>query len=196
MGAFDLQDIPQLVYLGAIFVAVLGYAIAAHRRNLGPLLRHSALWFFIIIGTVAGIGLWNDFRSASSGLAQMRDTGRDIILSRAMDGHYYLTLQVNDVPVLFMIDTGASQIVLSRQDATRAGFNLEGIVFSGRANTANGRIPTAPVRIARLGLGTTTAQNIAAVINGGEMDHSLLGMEFLNGFRRIVIENGEMILER
>lgn len=115
MGAFDLQDIPQLVYLGAIFVAVLGYAIAAHRRNLGRLLRHSALWFFIIIGTVAGIGLWNDFRSASSGLAQMRDTGRDIILSRAMDGHYYLTLQVNDVPVLFMIDTGASQIVLSRQ---------------------------------------------------------------------------------
>ena len=53
MGAFDLQDIPQLVYLGAIFVAVLGYAIAAHRRNLGRLLRHSALWFFIIIGTVA-----------------------------------------------------------------------------------------------------------------------------------------------
>ena len=35
MGAFDLQDIPQLVYLGAIFVAVLGYAIAAHQRNLG-----------------------------------------------------------------------------------------------------------------------------------------------------------------
>ena len=65
MGAFDLQDIPQLVYLGAIFVAVLGYAIAAHRPNLGRLLRHSALWFFIIIGTVAGIGLWNDFRSAS-----------------------------------------------------------------------------------------------------------------------------------
>ena len=95
-----------------------------------------------------------------------------------------------------MIDTGASQIVLSRQDATRAGFNLEGLVFSGRANTANGRISTAPVRIARLALGTTTAQNIAAVINGGEMDHSLLGMEFLNGFRRIVIENGEMILER
>lgn len=40
MGAFDLQDIPQLFYLGAIFVAVLGYAIAAHRRNLGRLLRH------------------------------------------------------------------------------------------------------------------------------------------------------------
>ena len=43
MGAFDLQDIPQLVYLGAIFVAVLGYAIAAHRRNLGLLLRHARM---------------------------------------------------------------------------------------------------------------------------------------------------------
>ena len=49
MGAFDLQDIPQLFYLGTIFVAVLGYALAAHWRNLARLLRQSVLCFFIEI---------------------------------------------------------------------------------------------------------------------------------------------------
>lgn len=196
MGAIDWQNIPQLAYLGALLVALLGYAIVAYRQSFGRMLRHGALWFFIFIGMIAAVGLWNDFRQASNGLAQFREDGEEIILPRAIDGHYYLVLQVNAQPVLFLIDTGASQIVLSRADAMRAGFDVEGLIFSGRANTANGRISTAPVRIAELGLGTEISRDVAAVVNGGDMDHSLLGMDFLERFSRITIEQGKMTLSR
>ena len=62
---------------------------------------------------------------------------------RSADGHYYLTMEVNGAPIRFVVDTGATELVLSRADAERAGIDTGGLIYSGRAFTANGMVETA-----------------------------------------------------
>ena len=96
--------------------------------------------------------------------------------------------------MIFVVDTGATEIVLSRADAKRAGIAMDDLLFFGRANTANGVVETAPVRLDRLSLGDQEARNIRAFVNGGEMEGSLLGMAYLNRFSRIEISGNELRL--
>jgi aspartyl protease family protein len=120
----------------------------------------------------------------------------EVIVPRAPDGHYYLTLDVNETPIEFVIDTGASQIVLSQRDARSVGLDPSDLRFLGSANTANGVVQTAPVRLSTVALGPIIDQNVPAVVNGGQMDGSLLGMSYLSGFSGISIRNDELILTR
>ena len=66
----------------------------------------------------------------------------------------------------------------------------------GRAMTANGPVETATVRLDEISLGPITDSNVAAVVNGGEMGTSLLGMGYLQRFASIEISNGTLTLRR
>jgi aspartyl protease family protein len=144
---------------------------------------------------VAVVGLWGDIRQTVQPRPSVMAEGR-IELPRAPDGHYYLTAQVNDVPLRFVVDTGASQIVLSQQDARRAGIDTGSLVYTGRAFTANGEVRTAPVRLDRVEVGAIRDSDVRAVVNGGDMAGSLLGMEYLQRFSRVEITGGKLVLER
>ena len=123
------------------------------------------------------------------------ETG-EITVPRSADGHYYLTLQVNDTPIRFVVDTGATDMVLTRADAVTAGVDPGDQGFSGRARTANGTVRVAPVRLDTVAIGPVQDRNVRASVNDGEMDTSLLGMTYLHRFSSIQITNGEMILSR
>ena len=116
--------------------------------------------------------------------------------ARARDGHYYLTVGINDTPVRFVVDTGASEMVLTQSDALRAGLDPDTLNYLGRANTANGEVRTAFVRLDAVTLGNTTDRNVGAVVNQVDMKQSLLGMGYLERWGRIEIADGELILTR
>jgi aspartyl protease family protein len=61
--------------------------------------------------------------------------------------------------------------------------------------TANGRVPTAPVRIGALTIGGRTDTDVAAVVNGGDLDTSLLGMSYLRQFE-VTLGRDTLILKR
>jgi aspartyl protease family protein len=105
-------------------------------------------------------------------------------------------LEVNGHPTRFVVDTGATAIVLTRSAAQAAGIDTDDLIFSGRANTANGTVETAPVRLDTLALGDTLDTDVRAVVNNGQMFESLLGMSYLNRYSRIEISNGQLVLER
>jgi aspartyl protease family protein len=113
-----------------------------------------------------------------------------------MDGHYYISAEVNGASIRFVVDTGATDLVLSQEDAVRAGLDLDALQYSGRANTANGVVRTAFVELDTVRLGTAQDRNVRAVVNEGEMDGSLLGMGYLQKWGRIEIADGELILTR
>lgn len=186
-------DWGNLIYLGALLAVLLSYMLVASRRQMGQMMRHGALWTLIFLGAILGVVIFNDLRAEFTPRAAM--TGEAIAIPRAMDGHFYLTLAVNGQPVRFVVDTGASQIVLSQDDAKRVGIDAANLIYSARANTANGVVETAPVRLAEITFEGITRRNMAAVVNRGQMDQSLLGMTYLSGFSRILIENGQMRLE-
>ncbi|MEM6388759.1 MAG: TIGR02281 family clan AA aspartic protease, partial [Pseudomonadota bacterium] len=109
-------------------------------------------------------------------------------------GHFHATLEINGVPVRMVVDTGASELVLTQEDARRVGLEPENLAFTGRAFTANGPVETAPVRLDTVVLGGLETRGVRAVVNGGEMFDSLLGMSYLSQFESIEIRGRELIL--
>ena len=103
---------------------------------------------------------------------------------------------MNGAPIRFLVDTGATDIVLSREDARRVGIELEELAFLGRANTANGPVKTAQVRLESIEIGQFRDEALRASVNGGELGVSLLGQRYLNRFERIEITARQMRLSR
>lgn len=87
-------------------------------------------------------------------------------------------------------------MVLTRQDAERAGLSPDTLNYLGRATTANGEVRTAYVRLSEVQLGEVRDFDVPAVVNDGEMPQSLLGMGYLQRWGRIEIANNELILKR
>ncbi|MCB5197980.1 TIGR02281 family clan AA aspartic protease [Loktanella sp. TSTF-M6] len=176
---------------GAIFVSYL----VSQRGRMGKVAQQASIWGLIFIGVIGAIGLWGDI-SRDVLPRQSVTSGGDIVLPQQADGHYYIRLDVNDVPVDFVIDTGASQIVLSQQDAQRIGLDPDTLRYLGSASTANGIVQTAPVTLDLVTLGDVTETRVPAVVNGGDMFGSLLGMSYLSRFSNIQIRDGELVLTR
>ena len=191
----DGDDFGRLAYLALLLLAVGGYFLAQARRNLGRTAQQAAIWVFIFIGVIVAYGLWGDLRRTVLP-EQTRVVGDGIEVAASDDGHYYLTAEVNGARVLFVVDTGASQIVLTARDAERAGLDPAGLGYFGSAQSANGMVRTAPVRLERFTLGPFEDRNLPAVVNAGDLDTSLLGMSYLGRFRTLAISGDRLHLTR
>jgi len=184
----------QIAYLVLLGLAVGGYVVVNYRGRLGKAAQHAALWGLIFLGVLAGVGLWDDIRTTVAPVQRVED-GR-IEIPRAPDGHYYATTEVNGTPTRFMVDTGATDVVLDHDAAEAAGIDLDGLRYLGQASTANGTVRIAPVLLDSLTLGPVTDEGVRAWVSEGEMPISLMGMSYLQNFSRIEIEGGAMILSR
>jgi aspartyl protease family protein len=178
--------------LGSVIVV---WFVAQNRASLGKLAQQALIWGLIFVGALAAVGLWDDIRQTVRPM-QSVVSGDRIELPRAPDGHYYLTAEVSGVPVRFVVDTGASQIVLSQSDAERIGIDTGALAYLGRAYTANGEVRTAPVRLESMAVGPVRHENLRAVVNEGDMGQSLLGMAYLQRFSSIEITGGRLVLTR
>ncbi|WP_170409532.1 retropepsin-like aspartic protease family protein [Ruegeria arenilitoris] len=192
----DGDSIGRLVYLAVLGAAVVAWFVSQNRQSLNKTMQQAMAWVFIFVGTIAVVGLWEDIRSTVGPAPQMTVTGETIAVPRARDGHYYLPVVVNGEPLTFLVDTGASQIVLSDQDARRIGIDPDQLNYLGRASTANGEVRTAPVRLDSLELGPITDHNVSAWVNEGDLRQSLLGMDYLHRFSNIQFADGRLILSR
>jgi aspartyl protease family protein len=188
-------EIGQFAYLVLLFVAVGGWAVTELRRNWGRSIRQLAAWGFIFIGIIAAYGLWTDIRNDLNPRQSLVQSGV-VEVPRAPDGHYQLVVRLNDVPVNFLVDTGASDIVLTKQDAERIGIDLSDLDFLGRATTANGNVQTAAISIDTVQLEDIIDRNVRASVNNGEMPDSLLGMSYLSRFEKLEISGNTLVLTR
>jgi aspartyl protease family protein len=190
----DGETLARVGYLALILVALGGWVMVEFRQRMGQTLRMAMAWGLIFVGMIAGYGLWTDIRQDIMPV-QVLDADGAIEVPRAQDGHYYLTLRINDVEMPFMVDTGASGLVLSLPDAERLGIAQDSLRFLGQASTANGIVRTAQVTLPEIELGPFRNENFRAYVTEGEMDGSLLGMDYLGQFR-MEFTDGRMILRQ
>lgn len=196
MPGMDGDSTARLIYLSLLGAAIIGWFFAQNRTNWGRNAQYAVVWGLIFMGVIAVFGLWGDLRNTvSPGSYSVQGEGR-IELSRFGDGHYYLTANVNGAEVDFVVDTGATMIVLTEKDAARAGFDPTSLAYVGRALTANGEVRTAPVWLDRVSVAGIEDRGIGALVNEGELEQSLLGMNYLDRFSSVEISNGRMILTR
>lgn len=177
----DGDTTARLIYLSLLLLAIGGSLFTGFRQAPGKTLQQLLIWGFIFLGLIAAYGLWPDLRRAlNPSAAVVRDGAVELRL--AEDGHYYADTEVNGVRLRFLIDTGASDIVLSESDAKRIGLDLSGLTYTGLASTANGTVSTAPVRLKSLVLGPWEDRDLPASVNGGDLTDSLMGMSYLSRF--------------
>lgn len=191
----DGDTTTRLAYLILLLLSVSGYFVFEARANMGRTARQLLVWGVIFVGVLAAYGLWEDVRRDIAP-RQTMIAGGVIEVPVGLDGHYHLVLDLNRVPVDFIIDTGASEIVLTKADAARIGLDPEGLQYSQFAQTANGRVASAPAIVASVALGEIQDRNVKVSVNAGEMDVSLLGMSYLGRFDSIVIRENTMVLTR
>lgn len=183
----------RMIYLGLILASLIGWAMVEFRQRMGVGLRMALAWGMIFVALMGGYGIWQDMKPGMS--AMVAGEGGKVELSRMADGHYYVTLQVNGTGVYFMVDTGASGMVLTLEDAEKVGLDPGSLVFLGEAQTANGVVRTAMATLEEVALGFYLDRDFRAYVNGGELDVSLLGMDYLDKFR-IELAGDRMVLER
>src|SRR5262249_45543168 len=111
-------------------------------------------------------------------------------------GHFLTEAEINGRDIDVMVDTGASVVALSYNDAERAGIFVNPSDFTHTAQTAKGIARVAPVTISRLRLGDVIVRNVQAVVSErGASERTLLGMSFLGRLSRVEMRGGTLVLE-
>lgn len=132
-------------------------------------------------------------RSERSERSRVTEEGA-LELYRESDGHFYADVQINGATIHALVDTGASQIALSRADAGSAGIatsiGMPNVIGEGASGAVHGEVVT----LDRVTLGSRTAEGMRAVVlEGGEQ--SLLGQSFLSEFDSVEIRGDTMVLK-
>jgi|JI8StandDraft_2_1071088.scaffolds.fasta_scaffold03978_6 aspartyl protease family protein len=184
----------RFVYLSILLVALGSYALVAARGNIGTRLRHLLLWALLFTGVAAGYSLWDGVRLTQT---TVQTSGEGMVVRRGLDGHFHLTLEIVGAsgqaqPVRFIVDTGATQMVLTRADAQRLGYGERDLRFTGTAQTANGTTRTATVTLPQVSLAGHQSSRVRALVNEGELHSSLLGMGYLERFASLEITRDQL----
>lgn len=119
----------------------------------------------------------------------------DVTLRATGNGHFEATAEINGRDVDVMVDTGATLVALTYEDAERAGIYLQQSDFTHSVSTANGVAKVAPVDIGAISIGSITVRNVrGAVTERGKLHKTLLGMTFLGRLSRVEMRRNDLVL--
>lgn len=112
------------------------------------------------------------------------------------NGHYFANADINGTTIPVMVDTGASGVALSYEDADKVGLRPHGLDYDTPVNTANGLVKAARVKLRRVEVDNVRVRDVEGlVLPEGALRGSLLGMSFLGRLSSFKIENGVLYLK-
>lgn len=187
-------------------------ALSSGTRHL---LREAASWTVIaVVGAMAFthydelktgiVGAIGKIRSADAAVLPQADadvprarrSGSVVEIAAARTGHFLTNVEIDGRPIKIVIDTGATKVALSYEDAERAGIYLSPNDFTHSVSTANGRARIAPVMLQSVSIGDITVHNVAAAVSEpGRLRTSLLGMSFLGRLSRFDMRPDLLVLQ-
>jgi len=208
-GALDRAGPASLIYY-ILFGLLVGSSILGYRglrqrgalKSLGSAAKSAVAWVAVVALLVLGysyrheLGLMKNRIVGEMAPASPISTGERRITVRAGPrGHFHVDAQVNGQAVRFLVDTGASDIVLSPDDARRVGLDPSGLSYTRIYDTANGQVRGAPVTLRSLVIGPLRLSAVPASVNGAAMSGSVLGQTFLRALKGYSVRNGVLTLD-
>jgi aspartyl protease family protein len=118
----------------------------------------------------------------------------ELVLRAGRHGHFMVDAEVDGTTVKFLVDTGASSIFLTPDDAASLGWPRQRLTFSERYDTANGEIRAAPVTLRSIRIGQLEFYDLPASVGEAPGGVSLLGMTFLRRFESYQVRGDRLIL--
>ena len=117
------------------------------------------------------------------------------MLEKLANGHFGARGAVDGATVDFIIDTGASSTVLTSDAAEAAGFDTAKLSFNVPISTANGNATAAVVIADTVSVGTISRKRVPVFVAArGQLEQSLLGMNFIGTLSSFEIRGDRMIL--
>jgi aspartyl protease family protein len=131
---------------------------------------------------------------APQALTVLRPSSNHTLVYRAdRRGHFSVRAAINGAPISLVVDTGASLVALTPDDARAAGIGRDELAFNQITQTANGRVRFASVMMREVRLDQLSVENVqAAVIEN--LDQSLLGMSFLRRLKSFEMRGGTLTI--
>ena len=197
------QDWLHLVYLVGLLALVSSGAVGMRRNRLGDSAKQAAVWLAIALVCIAGYGYRYEARAVGQRVlgellpgyaAHSGDAA--VVLRPGPNGHYRVQAVVDGARLTFLVDTGASDVVLSLADARKLGFNPDTLAYTLLYSTANGMVRGAPVILGEVAIGGIRVTNVEASVNEAPMAGSLLGMSFLGRLSAFEVRNGSLTLRQ
>lgn len=120
-----------------------------------------------------------ELRAAVAIAPQAAATGQAASIAKGRDGHYWAEADVNGSQVRFLVDTGASAVALTTEDAKRLGIQTEKLNYSYKVVTASGQTRAAAVKLGRVAVAGAALRDVDALVIEDGLESSLLGMSYL-----------------
>ena len=138
--------------------------------------------------------------SASAAQGQLavvqQDEGQlgEVILPRAPDGHFYADVTIDGSTASMLVDTGASTIALTDEDADAMGIYWDSSAVRPVARGASGTVYGVPITLETVELGELQAKNVEAMVVPEGLEISLLGQSFLSRIPKVEMDQERMVL--
>jgi aspartyl protease family protein len=199
LGTRDAQV--QLAY-GLVLLAMVSSSVAiASRAHLKSVVKSALIWIAIGLGLITVYIYKDGFETLAANMlytidpSQPRSAHGEVTIRENADGHFTASAVVEGARVRFLVDTGASEVVLTRADARRVGIDVDNLSYSAAVSTANGVTMVAPIRLHSIRLGTIEVNGVNAAVAGDGLDFSLLGMSYLRRLSSWQVSNRTLILK-
>lgn len=201
VGPLSVDQFGSLSYKVLILVFLASAALTLFRERFTQALTAALLW--VVVGLVLVIGY--SYRYELHGVADrvvaelvpghVVSHGRTVEVARTSSGDFDISARVNGVRVPMVLDTGASSVVLTQQDARAVGLPLEVLNYTVSIDTANGRTRAAQVTFDRLAVGGLEERSVEAlIVQPGQLRTSLLGMSFLNRLQSWQVSGDRLVM--
>jgi aspartyl protease family protein len=116
-------------------------------------------------------------------------------VAKGPDGHFWADAVVNGKPVRFLVDTGATAVALTAEDAQRLGLKTADLKYGYKVTTAGGSAQAAAVTLASVSINGARLDNVQALVVSDGLDVSLLGMSYLGRLTRFEATRNTLRLE-
>jgi aspartyl protease family protein len=203
-GALEgVQDYGNLISFVALLMLITA-GIFRGNINWTFLLKTSVIWLAIAFVLLAGYSYQYDLKiffnriagNIAPSLAQNNGNG-SVTIYAGQNGHFIVNALVNGATVQFLVDTGASDVVLTYADAQRAGIDTSTLNYNSIVQTANGTTSTAFVTLNQIQIGSIIVANVPAGISQiNNLDMSLLGMSFLTKLGSYNVSQGVLTMSQ
>lgn len=133
-------------------------------------------------------------RPAPHGDGYSETYGSELSVPAGRHGHFFVDATVDGAPIRFLIDTGATFVVLSGETAADLGIRPASHEYTVRMQTANGIIESAPVTLRQVRVGNFTAREVEALVTESPLGGALLGLSFLKRLQSYEVRRDRLIL--
>lgn len=193
------QNINLIWTVGAL--VLVASALFSRRIGFGEIIRTTLAWVAIFAVFIVAfsykdqiLSIWNHVSAEVLGENEQQIVGSSLQIRQSADGHFWINALVNNKPVRFLVDSGATTTAMNLETARQTNVKISEIGFPTILTTANGDVEAQRGSIQTLQIGSMAVTELPIVVAEAFGDSNVIGMNFLSKLESWRVEGNVMIL--